>query len=415
MASQAAARQGLRWFGRCCTHPLEGRTSQPGPLAGDFMKWSTKIGSFAGINVYVHTTFLALIAWVAFAHWQTAHSVSAAVGGVAFVLALFACVVLHEFGHALTAKRFGIRTREITLLPIGGLARLERMPDDPKQELWVAAVGPAVNVIIAVALLVVMQVTGTFAPLSTLSVTSGSFLERLLIVNVFLAAFNMLPAFPMDGGRVLRALLAIRMDYTRATQLAANIGQGMALVFGLIGLFVNPFLLFIALFVWIGAGQEAAMTQMKSALGGIPLARATITDFRTLAPDDSLGRAVELLLSGAQQDFPVVDAGTVVGILTRRDLLTALARQEQQVPIARVMRRDFLVADASDMLDITFQRLQGHECHTIPVVRHGDRGVTHNGQPGRVPERAGRDRNSPGWPPYYLRLPTPGNLGSPPK
>jgi Zn-dependent protease len=293
------------------------------------------------------------------------------VQGVAFVLALFGCVVLHEFGHALTAKRFGIKTRDITLLPIGGLARLERMPDDPRQELWVALAGPAVNVVIAVALFVVLPVTGTFAPLSTLSVTSGSFLERLMIVNVFLVAFNMLPAFPMDGGRVLRALLAIRMDYTRATQLAANIGQGMALAFGLIGLFTNPFLMFIALFVWIGAGQEAAMTQMKSALGGIPLERAMITDFRTLVPNDSLARAVELLLSGAQQDFPVVDAGAVVGILTRRDLLTALARQEQRAPVAQVMRRNFLVADPSDMLDLTFQRLQGHECNTIPVVRGG--------------------------------------------
>jgi Zn-dependent protease/predicted transcriptional regulator len=336
------------------------------------MKWATKVGTFAGISVYVHTTFLMLIAWVAFAHWQTGHSVSAAVQGVAFVLALFGCVVLHEFGHALTAKRFGIKTRDITLLPIGGLARLERMPDDPRQELWVALAGPAVNVVIAVALFVVLPVTGTFAPLSTLSVTSGSFLERLMIVNVFLVAFNMLPAFPMDGGRVLRALLAIRMDYTRATQLAANIGQGMALAFGLIGLFTNPFLMFIALFVWIGAGQEAAMTQMKSALGGIPLERAMITDFRTLVPNDSLARAVELLVSGAQQDFPVVDAGAVVGILTRGGLLTALARQEQRAPVGQVMRRDFLVADASDMLDITFQRLQGHECHTIPVVRRGD-------------------------------------------
>jgi Zn-dependent protease/CBS domain-containing protein len=335
------------------------------------MKWSTRIGTFAGIDVYVHTTFLMLVAWVAFAHWQTEHSVSAAMRGVAFILALFGCVVLHEFGHALTAKRFGIRTRDITLLPIGGLARLERMPDDPRQELWVALAGPAVNVVIAAALFVVLFVTGRFAPIGALSVTGGSFLVRLMTVNVFLVVFNMLPAFPMDGGRVLRALLAIRMEYTRATQLAANIGQGMALLFGLVGLFFNPFLLFIALFVWIGAGQEAAMTQMKSALGGIPLERAMITDFRTLAPGDTLARAVELLLSGAQQDFPVVEGRGVVGVLTRGDLLAALARQEQRAPVAQVMRRDFLVADASDMLDTALQRLQGHACHTIPVVRHG--------------------------------------------
>jgi Zn-dependent protease len=336
------------------------------------MKWSTRIGTFAGISVYVHTTFLILIAWVAFAHWQTEHSVAAAVKGVTFVVALFGCVVLHEFGHALTAKRFGIKTRDITLLPIGGLARLERMPDDPRQEFWVALAGPAVNVVLAAALFVLLRATDTSAPLSTVGVTSGSFLQRLMMVNVVLAAFNMLPAFPMDGGRVLRAMLAIRMDYTRATQLAANIGQGMALVFGLIGLFTNPFLIFIALFVWIGAGQEAALTQMKSALGGIPLERAMITDFRTLAPDDSLARAVELLLSGTQHDFPVVDDHTVVGVLTRGDLLRALARQEQQSPVAQAMRRDFVVADASDMLDITFERLQGRDCHTIPVVRRGN-------------------------------------------
>jgi Zn-dependent protease len=335
------------------------------------MKWSTKIGTFAGIDVYVHTTFLILIGWVALAHWRTGHNAAAAVEGVAFVLALFACVVLHEFGHALTARRFGIRTRDITLLPIGGLARLERMPDDPRQELWVALAGPAVNVVIAVALFAVLQVTGTLAPPDTLNVASGSFFERLMLVNVFLVGFNMLPAFPMDGGRVLRAVLAIRMDYTRATQIAANIGQAMALLFGLLGLFFNPFLVFIALFVWIGAGQEAAMTQMKTALGGIPLESAMITDFRTLSPNDSLAHAVELLLAGAQQDFPVVEGEAVVGILTRADLFTALAREEQQSPVANVMRRHFLTADAADMIDVAFQRLQEHECHTIPVVRGG--------------------------------------------
>jgi len=335
------------------------------------MKWSTKIGTLAGIDVYVHATFLMLLGWVAFVHWRMGHNAAAAVEGVAFVVALFACVVLHEFGHALTARRFGIKTRDITLLPIGGLARLERMPDDPRQELWVALAGPAVNVVIAVALFAVLHVTGTLAPLGTLTLASGSFFERLMLVNVSLVGFNMLPAFPMDGGRVLRAVLAIRMDYTRATQIAANIGQGMAFLFGLLGLFVNPFLVFIALFVWIGAGQEAAMTQMKAALGGIPLESAMITDFRTLSPNDSLAHAVELLLAGAQQDFPVVEGDTVVGILTRADLLTALARREQQSPVADVMRRDFLTADAADMIEVTFQRLQDHKCHTIPVVRGG--------------------------------------------
>ena len=336
------------------------------------MKWSARIGTFAGIGVYVHATFLLLIAWVAFAHWQVSQSVAAAAAGVAFVLALFACVVFHEYGHALTARRYGIRTRDITLLPIGGIARLERMPADPRQELWVALAGPAVNVVIAIGLFVVLQVTDAATPLDRLAETGGGFLERLMAINIFLALFNLLPAFPMDGGRVLRALLAIRMDHARATQVAASIGQGMALLFGFVGLFTNPFLIFIALFVWIGAGQEATMTQMKSVLEGIPLGRVMITDFRTLSSADSLGRAVDLLLTGAQQDFPVVDNRSVTGILTRSDLLAALARKELHAPVGSVMRRDFDIADPSEMIDRVLQRLQDRDCHTVPVVRNGD-------------------------------------------
>ncbi|MCW5979077.1 MAG: site-2 protease family protein [Bryobacteraceae bacterium] len=335
------------------------------------MKWSAKLGEFAGIGVYVHATFLILIVWVGFAYWQTGQSAAAALAGILFVLAIFVCVVLHEFGHALTAKRYGIKTRDITLLPIGGVARLERMPDEPRQELWVALAGPAVNVVIAAVLYVLLVATGTPPSLERLSLATGSFFERLMLLNVFLVVFNMIPAFPMDGGRVLRAVLAMRMNYTRATRMAAGLGQGFAFLFGLIGLFFNPFLIFIALFVWIGAAQESAMTQMKAALGGIPLADAVITEFRTLSPGDSLGRAVELLLSGSQQDFPVVDDGAVVGILTRSDLLSALARRGEQSLVAEVMQRDFQTAEAGEMLEVVFQRLQSCNCHTVLVLRRG--------------------------------------------
>jgi Zn-dependent protease/predicted transcriptional regulator len=293
------------------------------------------------------------------------------VAGIGFILALFTCVVLHEFGHALTAQRFGIKTRDITLLPIGGVARLERMPDDPRQELLVAVAGPAVNVVIAAAILVVRWVTDGPIALQELSVAEGPFLGRLMMINVVLVLFNLLPAFPMDGGRILRALLAMRMDYMKATQVAAHLGQGFALLFGLIGLFSNPFLIFIALFVWIGAAQEAAMTQMKTALAGIPLERAMITDFQTLAPSDSLARAVELLLAGSQQDFPVLDGGAVEGVLCRSDLIAALARQGERSLVSEVMRRGVPTADASEMIEVAFQRLQGRACPTIPVLRRG--------------------------------------------
>jgi Zn-dependent protease/predicted transcriptional regulator len=293
--------------------------------------------------------------------------------GVAFILALFACVVLHEFGHALMAARYGIKTRDITLLPIGGLARLERMPEKPLQELWVALAGPAVNVVIAAGLFAWLQMTGTFAPLEQLSMIAGPFLERLMVVNVILVVFNMLPAFPMDGGRVLRALLATRMEYARATQIAASVGQAMALLFAFLGFFTNPFLLFIAFFVWIGAAQEASMATMKSALGGIPVQRAMMTDFRTLQPNDSLQRAVDLILATPQQDFPVVEDSRVVGILPSRELMIALQQRGPESLVGDAMCREFLSLDANEMLDIALGRIHATECcATAPVMRNNE-------------------------------------------
>jgi Zn-dependent protease len=335
------------------------------------MKWSWKLGEVAGIGVHIHATFLLLLAWVALAHWLEERSLVLVLEGVAFILVLFACVLLHELAHALTAKRYGIKTRDITLLPIGGMAQLERIPDDPKQEVWVTLAGSAVNVVIALVLFAWLQLTGGMEPLNKLSVTGGSFLMRLMTVNVFLVAFNMLPAFPMDGGRVLRALLAMRMEYTKATQIAAYLGQGLAFLFGFIGLLTNPFLVFIALFVWIGAAQEASMAQIRSALEGIPVARAMLTEFHTLTSHDSLARAVDLILAGSQQDFPVVEDGRVAGVLTRGDLLIALAQRGQETPVVDVMRREIQTVDSSEMLETAFGRLQTCECHTLPVMHRG--------------------------------------------
>lgn len=335
------------------------------------MKWSWRIARIAGIDVFIHATFLLIIGWMGLIYWQQTRSLEGALGGILFTLLLFTCVVLHEFGHALTARRYGVKTRDITLYPIGGVARLERMPEKPIQEFWVALAGPLVNVVIAGLLFAWLLASGGLSTLTGASITTGGFLPRLLLVNVSLVLFNLIPAFPMDGGRVLRAALAMRMEYTRATQIAANIGQGLALLFGLVGLLYNPFLIFIALFVWIGAAQEASMVQMKSALGGIPVARAMQTDFRTLSPQDRLSQAVELTLSGSQTDFPVVQDGQVVGILTRADMLANLAQYGPLVNVASMYRRDFQTADPAEMLELAFARLQACDCHTMPVVSQG--------------------------------------------
>ena len=335
------------------------------------MTWSWKLARIAGIDVYVHATFVMVIAWIALVYWNERHSVAAVVEGVGFLLTLFGCVVAHEYGHALTARRYGIRTRDITLLPIGGVARLERMPDEPVQELKVALAGPAVNVVLALLIFGWLQASGDWIAVDRLGIARGAFLERIMVANVFLAAFNLLPAFPMDGGRALRALLATRMEYTRATQRAALIGQGMAIFLGFLGLLGNPMLIFIALFVWIGAGQEASMVQMKSALAGIPVRRAMLTDFRSLAPGSTLGDAVDLVLAGSQQDFPVIEDGRFEGILTRGDLLAALSRNGRGTRVAEVMKRECATADASEMLEAVLARLQGRDCRTMPVTERG--------------------------------------------
>lgn len=335
------------------------------------MKWSWKLGTFAGIPVNVHATFLLLLIWIGASHWLRNGNLSAVAAGVAFTSTIFLCVILHEFGHALMARRFGIRTKEITLLPIGGLAQLERIPSEPRQELWIALAGPAVNVAIAAALGLYLLLVGHIEPLVRLGLASGNFVERLFVANVFLVGFNLIPAFPMDGGRVLRALLATRWDHLRATRAAAGIGQTLAFAFGLWGLFTNPFLVFIALFVWIGATQEAAHVEMKSSLRGVPVKDAMIGDFRTISPDDDLSKAVEIILSGWQQDFPVVAKGRVVGLLTRSDLIAKLASVGLSARIREAMRKDFPVADPADSLEAVFSRLQESETRAVPILRGG--------------------------------------------
>ena len=335
------------------------------------MKWQWKLGKFAGIDVYIHATFLLLIAWVGYSHWLENRNWGEVFSGVLFILALFACVILHEYGHALTARKYGIKTRDITIYPIGGVARLERMPEKPIEELWVALMGPAVNVVIAAGLFAYLFLTSSLVPLNELTIASGSFLERLMTVNIFLVLFNLIPAFPMDGGRVLRALLAMRMDYVRATQIAATIGQGMALLFGLVGLFGNASLLFIAFFIWIGASQEAGMTQMKNAISGIPVGRAMLTDYKSLSLRDPLSRMSQLLLSGSQHDFPVIDNDHVVGVVTRDDFLAALTRHGESIAISAAMKKDLPEVDSYEMVENALMRIQESGIPALPVTHAG--------------------------------------------
>jgi Zn-dependent protease/CBS domain-containing protein len=329
------------------------------------MSWSIPILRVAGIQLRIHITFLLLIAWIAIG------STSAAI----FVLLLFVCVVLHEFGHAIAAKGYGINTPDITLLPIGGVARLERIPEEPRQELVIAAAGPAVTAIIALCLFIVIAARGSaelVAPVAT-----GDLVLNLFRINIWLLLFNLIPAFPMDGGRVLRALLATRMSYARATQVAANVGQIFAFLFGIVGLFgipgtsfhANPFLIFIAFFVYLGASQEAALAQMRDVSRRFPVSSAMVREFRTLPESATLEEAVDALLATSQHDFPVLGAsGNVAGILTRRDLIAALRKSDPAIRVGDVMRRDVPTVTTGTRFEDAFRIMQECNCPAVPVL-----------------------------------------------
>ena len=332
------------------------------------MTWSFSIGRLFGSDPRVHVTFFLLLAWIGFAAWS-AGGWPAAVQNLTFVLALFVCVLAHEFGHALTARRYGIRTPDITLLPIGGLARLERMPEKPGQEITVALAGPAVNVVIWLVLTVVL---GAGLPGDSLDdgidLAGSGFLDQLALVNLFLALFNMIPAFPMDGGRVLRAALALRMDHAEATRRAATVGQCIALGMGLLGIMYNPFLLLIAVFVWFGASMENSAEQVKSLLAHATIRHAMLHEFHSLSPEDTLATAVELTLAGSQKDFPVGYRDRLEKVLHHGDLIRGLQERGEQARIGELPLQPILRAQIDEPLQDLLQRMQGSPAQMICVM-----------------------------------------------
>ncbi|MBO8142365.1 MAG: site-2 protease family protein [Firmicutes bacterium] len=335
------------------------------------MRWSVDVARVAGITVRLHITFLLLLAWIAMANYF-AGGVSAAVGALAFIAGIFGSVLLHELGHALAARRYGIRTADITLLPIGGVARLERLPERPAEELVVALAGPLVNVVIAAVLYSGLVLSGRSNALTGFGLVEGNLWAQLLFTNLWLALFNLVPAFPMDGGRVLRAVLAARMGFARATQAASVVGQGFAFLFVLIGFFVNPMLIFIGLFIYLGAASEASTAQLQDFAGSMPVAGVMVTDVRALYRETPLADAVEALLRGSQREFPIVDgAGRVAGLLCREDMIRALRVFGPEVPVSQVMQSGVPMVHPSEMLHRVFPRMMAGQYSALPVVDSG--------------------------------------------
>lgn len=300
------------------------------------MSWSITLFRIAGTDVRVHLTFLLLLAWFGISGY-TAAGWPGALDSVLFIIAVFACVVLHELGHALAARRYGIATPDITLLPIGGLARLARMPEKPAEEVVIAIAGPLVNLLVVGVLLLF----GADLSLDPEAITGygHSFISQLALVNLYLFGFNLIPAFPMDGGRILRALLSFRLSRRRATEIAARVGQGLAFVFVLLGLlYGNMFLILIAVFVFLAATSEAGQTGLMEIAARLPVERAMIRAFESLSPQATIGDAADAVLRTTQHEFPVVDgAGRPRGVVTRAAIVAALKNHGAKAPVLEAM------------------------------------------------------------------------------
>ncbi|SHN34004.1 Zn-dependent protease (includes SpoIVFB) [Cyclobacterium lianum] len=316
------------------------------------MKFSLYLGRYSGIKVFIHWTFSLLLFWIVIANTRSGTPLAETGWTLLFIILIFLCVILHEFGHALTAQKFGIQTRDIILLPIGGLARLEKLPDDPKEELKVALAGPLVNLVIFFILLLILFFKGFDFYMEEAPALNGSTIWLYLAsANFFLAVFNLLPAFPMDGGRVLRALLTLRMSRVKATEIAGATGQAMAILFVFFGLFNNPVLVLIGIFIFLGAQAEVNQTKQHSLLSGFTVEDALMSKFPVLAFDAPLQKAVEKLLDGQATHFVVVRDDQPIGTLSREGIVQGLHGQNAQVSIEDVTDKDPLKLEMATALE----------------------------------------------------------------
>ena len=332
------------------------------------MSWSLNIGKVAGTVVRLHITFVLFLAWIFVSNYISSGA-TIAWNSLLFVVLLFLCVLLHEFGHIFTAQAFGVPTPYVTLLPIGGVAQLERIPEEPWEEFLIAIAGPAVNVVIAGALIAFAHANPRASAAMGIDDMQIPMVDRLAALNLFLALFNLIPAFPMDGGRVLRAALASRIGFVLATERAASIGQFTAFVLGFIGLFHNPILLFVAVFVYLAAASEAHSVALRAASRGVPVSQAMMSHFVTLQPDTPIDEAVNVLLHTSQGLFPVIDRnGSFVGILDRANILQAVKQEGPDARVAETMTAPVPTVSCRATLEQALRLMQQNSAATVGVT-----------------------------------------------
>ncbi len=340
-------------------------------------QFSISLGKPFGIPTRIHWTFWILILWIVYTNASQGAAGIDTLWYILFVFAIFTCVVLHELGHALAARRYGIGTRSITILPIGGVASLEKMPDRPVQELVVAIAGPMVNVLIALALGVSLSVSGSLSVgQETLEgmtrIEASNFLLAMFFVNIMLVIFNMIPAFPMDGGRVLRAILAMSMSKVKATEWAVNVGKLFAILFVFWGFSSNPFLIFIALFIVISAQGELEMVRSAHFLHSRSIRDVVMKDYTLLDENSPLSSAVEALLNGQEKQFLVANDREITGILTKNEIIQGLTKYGKDSPIGQISRRDVSWANEDDKIEEIRNRMLQNGIELMPIGQPGN-------------------------------------------
>ncbi|MDI5894547.1 MULTISPECIES: site-2 protease family protein [Flavobacterium] len=337
------------------------------------MKGSFKLGKVSGIGIFIHWTFTLLILFIIFMNYKSGQNVTQIIWSVVFILCIFVTVLLHELGHALAAKNYNIKTKDITLLPIGGLARLERLPEKPSEELIVAFAGPLVNITLAFITGIFITIPDTseqlMAELSN-GVNANNFFLNFFLVNFWLALFNLIPAFPMDGGRILRALLSFKLQRHVATRISARIGQLLAMGFIIFGFFTSPILVFIGIFVIIGAQVEADYTESKFILKGFKVHDVVMKQYPTIDANDTVKTAVELVLDSQNKNFLITEEGIPVGTLNRDQIIMALSKKGDDEFIYNVMDRNLVYLDSDSLLEKVFELIQLNKSRLMLVMEN---------------------------------------------
>ena len=336
------------------------------------MKYSVNIGKVAGIRIFLHWTFLILIGWIIMLNLRANMGWADILWSLALIACIFACITAHELGHALVAKRFDIKTQDITLLPIGGLARLDVIPERPKEELLITLAGPAVNLAIAVALYPLVLLNPDMPDFAEMeSIGAENFIPALMSINIWLAVFNLIPAFPMDGGRAFRALLAFRIGQVKATRIAASVGQILAMVFVFAGFWLNPFLIFIGLFIFLGAQSEAAVVETRFILKGHTVRDVLMREVPTMEDNASMKDAAARLLNSQNKNFLVLREGNPLGTVTREDIIRALRTHGEKASVKYAIDQKLEYLSMGMPLDKAWTKMQRDKKPMMLVVDDG--------------------------------------------